>query len=283
VTGQLAARRANPAQKKTRPTRTRVVYGFNVTSSRAFRQEGRRRGYVPEQGPDVNVPAAGDWCQRLCGLAGVSEAGGDGLLHQLADVRRIALTMIENPGGDVGWFLHWQIVGHTPPLRVGVTAQMEADTWIPGLGAAKHDELMEAFGYIADAIDGRRAGARHDRIRFGEPFACIPARLEPQPCGVDFVVRADAGLGDPVETVTGPLEPAAADGAPQVVIVGPGRDGLGTRDESTLASGDVREGADETTLPHKSIILRNWSDKPFLQCVSDETAAKPDHLSRCVA
>lgn len=237
------------------------------------------RGCVPEQGADVNAPAARDRVQRLRGLAGVGEPGRDGLSNELADVRRIALSMIENPRGGVGWFLHWQVVGHAPPLRVGVAAQVEADVRVPGLGAAEHDELVDAFGHVADGVDGRRAGARDDRIRFGESFAYSPPGPESQPRGVDLVVRAHAGPGDPVQTVPSPLEPATADGAPQIVIVSPGHNGLGARDEPALPSSGIGEGAGESTLPHQQIILRNCSVKPYLQYAR---CSQPDYLSRYV-
>jgi len=91
-------------------------------------------GCVPEQGGDLNVPAAGDRAQRLRGLAGVGEPGGDRLQHELADVRRIAFAMIEYPCGGVGWFLGGQVVDHAPLLRADVTAQVQADFGVPGLG-----------------------------------------------------------------------------------------------------------------------------------------------------
>ena len=91
--------RAGPAKRKTRPTKSRVVCELESTSSSAFRHGGCRRGSLPEQGAEVNVPAACRRTQRLCGLTAICEPGDDDLPHELADVRRVALA-VERPCED---------------------------------------------------------------------------------------------------------------------------------------------------------------------------------------
>lgn len=189
----------------------------------------------------MNIPAACDRRERSLGLVGVDQSGRDGFPHELAHMPRVALAVIEDPRRGVGRFLDRQVAGHPPRHRADVTAQVQPDIRVPGLGAPEHDELIPAFGHIPDAVHGRRAGARHDRVRLGEPIPRFPPRRKPQPRGVDLVVRAHPGPYDPVQAMPRPLEPAATDRAPQVIVIRPGRNRLRPGDEPPLPCGDVPE------------------------------------------
>ena len=211
-----------------------------------------------EQNAEVNAPTPGHRLQDLRRLVRLSEPGGDGLSHELADMCRITLTMVEDPGGGLSWFLNRQVVGNSPMLVAEVTAQVQADIGIPGLDAAEHDELVCPLRYVANSVDRHRAGARDDRVRFGEPLARTCARREPQPRGVDVVVRAHTGTGNAVQAMPCPQEPAATHRPAQVVVIRSRRDRLGARDEPALTSGGVRNSASEFTLPHTLIMLQTW-------------------------
>jgi hypothetical protein len=215
-----------------------VVYGFEPISS-----PGTRRGdhSLSEQRANVYVPAPCDRLEHLLGLTRLDEPGDDSLPHELAYVRWVALAVIEDPRRSGGRFLDRQVVGHLPPYRADVAAQVQMDVRVPCLGAPEHDELVYALRNVADPVDRRGASTGDDRVRFDEPLPRIPARRQPQPCRVYLVVRAHTRPGDPVEAMPGSHQPAIAHGAPQIVVIGPSRDHLSARYEPALARGEVRE------------------------------------------
>jgi len=183
---------------------------------------------------------------------------------------RITLTMVEDPGGGLSWFLNRQVVGNSPMLVTKAAAHVQADIGIPGLDTTKHDELVCPLGYVANSVDRHCTGTRDDRVRFGEPLACTSARREPQPRGVDVVVRAHTGTGNAVQAMPGPQEPAATHRPAQVVVIGTHCYRLRASDEPALTSGGVRNSASEFTLPHNPIMLQTWFFKPCLQHLRHE-------------
>jgi hypothetical protein len=217
----------------------------SAASRNPVRRNPVRLACRPEQRVHLNIPAARDRSQSSLGLAVIGEPGRDGLLHELADVPWVSLAVIENPSCGLGRFLHRQVVGHPPLHRADIAAQVQPDTRVPGLGAPEHDELVDARRHVPDAVDCRGAGTGNDRVRLAEPLPCIPVRRQPQPRRVDVVVPAHPGPRDPVKAVPGPLQPAAAYGPPQIVVVGPGRDRLRARDEPALPRRRIGDNSGE--------------------------------------
>lgn len=153
-----------------------MVYGRERTRSSAFRHEGRVRSRVPEKVVDVNVPAAGYRAQRLLGLAGIGEAGGDGLCHELADVRRVALAVIQNPGQRSSSLRRGTRDGalrrHLPrPIRNGAAARIQCYLLLIGFGKCSMSS------HANDARPYPVAAARRSRLAVGLPGLARRPRL----------------------------------------------------------------------------------------------------------